>query len=161
MIFFRLSFLIVLLFNLVSCSTYEPFVPPADFDASTYVDPEPHGGELAFKMDPSKPYSTNSSFTPITIKGGFKQAVSSNSFRPNLAHSRGGGATIRIYVDSTGTLTQIERIKVTNTSIARELEELATQNQFNPAVLNGKPVNSYRQMEMYLASQTRSVRRQL
>lgn len=157
----RILFLIFPVIAFISCSTYEPFVPPDDFDAKAYVNPEEHGGELTFQMNPSSPISNSASFTPVTIKGGFKQAIGSNSFRPNLAHSRGGGATIRVYVDSTGTLTQIERIEVTNSSIARELEELAKQNRFNPAELNGSAVNSYRHMEVYLSSQVRSVRRDL
>lgn len=144
-------------FLLISCSTYEPFTPPANFDERTYINPEKHGGKLTFSINPAEPNSTNESFTPITIKGGFRNAI--QSVGRQSRYSDGGGATIEIYVDTTGTLTQIKRIKTTNSSVARALIEVARKSDFSPAMLDGEPVNSYRRMEVYMATTVRTVRR--
>lgn len=136
-------FSLTLLF--ISCSTTDKVVKttPAIFDAGSYVNPEDYGYDL-LRRTRNKPGSVDSAFIPLSYKKGLYYVQSLVEY-PQEAIFVGAEGTVilQIYVDSTATMQYINVVQSPSSILTKSSIEAVKQAAFNPATLNGKPVNSY------------------
>lgn len=138
------SLFIPIVLCIISCSGSQKtatHTPPANFDASSYINPEDYGYDLMSPHD-TIPESADTSFVPIE----FDEEKSQQRIKyPRRARRGGiqGKVILQIYIDSTGTVTNMETVQSPHSLLTTPSQEAVFQTDYNPATLNGKPVNSF------------------
>ena len=124
------------------------FSPPANFDAGTYINPQKYGYDLIIKPDEPQNPTADTAFVPASFKENLDYSVQRRVNYPSAARKRGiqGKVILELYIDSTGTLTNIETIQSPHTLLTNACKETAIGEEYNSATLGGEPVNSYFRM---------------
>ena len=143
--------------SIISCSTMNKsaddqitkmmFLPSPSFDESTYINPEKYGYKISqSRWDFESP--SDSVFVPISLN--LKRAQMRVNY-PAQARRNGiqGKVTLKVFVDSTGKLTNMRTISSHHDILSNASMKAASDVKYKPATLNGEPVNSYKSYTMF------------
>ena len=146
--------------GLVSCSSprgiSQTQLSP-DFDESQYINPQDFGYALSIKEIEANP-PADSSFTPISVQGGMRQAFGEVVY-PVEAQKKNirGDVIMELYVNAAGELTNVIVMKSPHKLLQKAAIDAAQKWNFNPAMLNGTSVASYIQVPINFRTQVQEV----
>lgn len=144
---------------MISCSTSKnaSITLVSDFGEDRYVNPQDFGYALSIREIEENP-PADSSFVPVAVKGGMRQAFGQVRY-PMEAQKQGikGRVMLRLYVDNSGSLTKAEVLESPHKLLTDAALNAAQKWEYVSAMLNGTPVNSFIQVPLNFRMQTQKI----
>ncbi len=155
-------FYVVLVSALIiaGCASTQPVASLSlsqNFDESQYVNPQDFGYALSLREIERNP-PADSSFVPVAVKGGMRQAFGKVTYPPEAQKQEiKGRVLLQLYVNENSSLTRAEVLESPHKLLTNAALEAAQKWDYNAGSLNGTPVNSFIRVPLNFRMETQEI----